>query len=84
MRASDSTPRRPLWLSAALFLTLPLVAAGADHQTETHRFEEVAPGVYFVTEVGAVYLMSNAMVVVNESDVLVVDSHVTPAAARGW
>lgn len=50
--------------------------------TPTHRFEEVASGVYFATGTGSVFVQSNSMVVVNESDVLVVDSHVTPAAAE--
>lgn len=52
-------------------------------ETETHRFEEVADGVYFVTGTGAMVTRSNAMVVVTGEDVLVVDSHITPAAARG-
>lgn len=57
-------------------------AAAEDFETGSHRFEEVADGVYFVSEAGALYLMSNALVVVNEEDVLVVDSHVSPAAGR--
>ncbi len=51
-------------------------------ETETHRFEEVADGVYFVSGNGAMVTRSNAMVVVTEEDVLVVDSHITPAAGR--
>lgn len=50
--------------------------------TETHRFERVADGVYFVVGTGKIHVMSNAMVVIGDDDVLVVDSHVTPAAAR--
>ena len=48
----------------------------------THTFEEVAPGVYFVRGTGEVNVGSNSMVVVNDEDVLVVDSHITPDAAR--
>jgi glyoxylase-like metal-dependent hydrolase (beta-lactamase superfamily II) len=60
-----------------------LVAGGAvAADPPTHRFEEVAPGVFFATEAGPVFLLSNSLVVVNDEDVLVVDSHVTPAAAR--
>ncbi|MDX1384731.1 MAG: MBL fold metallo-hydrolase, partial [Thermoanaerobaculia bacterium] len=58
------------------------VAGQEVFETATHRFEEVAPGVHFVTGTGRVFVQSNCMVVVNEDDVLVVDSHVTPAAAR--
>ena len=57
---------------------------GADDmlRTETHNFEEIAPGVYFVTGTGVVNVASNALVVVNEKDVLVVDSHISADAAR--
>ena len=50
--------------------------------SDTHVFDEVAPGVYFASGTGKVTLWSNAMVVVNEADVVVVDSHITPDAAR--
>ncbi len=51
-------------------------------KSEAHVFEEIASGVYFATGTGNVNLGSNAMVVVNEDDVLLVDSHITPDAAR--
>jgi len=60
-----------LWLFAAPALAEP-----------SHRLREMAPGVYFATATGAVELVSNAMVVVNEDHVVVVDSHVTPDAGR--
>lgn len=49
--------------------------------TDTHRLQEVADGVYFV-QYTVPRFNSNSMVVVNEEDVLVVDSHITPATAR--
>ena len=52
-----------------------------DFETDTHKFEEVADGVYFVTYTVPMF-NSNSMVVINESDVLVVDSHITPTTAR--
>ncbi len=73
-------------------LTLGLVAceggesgeapSGAVIETATHSFEEVAPGVYFIAGTGSIFVQSNAMLVVTDEDALVVDSHVTPAAAR--
>ncbi len=51
-------------------------------ESATHRFEEVSEGVWHVSGTGAVHTMSNAMVLVGEFDSLVVDSHVTPMAAR--
>ena len=52
-------------------------------ETDTHTFEEVAPGVYFIVgRNDVIFVQSNAMLVLTDEDALVVDSHVTPAAAR--
>jgi len=51
-------------------------------ETASHRFQEVEEGVWFATGTGSVFTMSNAMVLVGENDTLVVDSHVTGAAAQ--
>ncbi len=68
----------------SLFLMLPILASaqGRVLESDSHRFEEVANGVWLATGTGSVFTMSNAMVLVGEFDTLVVDSHVTPAAAR--
>lgn len=49
--------------------------------TDTHRLQEVADGVYFA-QYTVPRFNSNSLVVVNEDDVLVVDSHITPATGR--
>ena len=52
-------------------------------ETDTHTFEEVAPGVYFIVgRNDVIFVQSNSMLVLTDEDALVVDSHVTPAAAR--
>ncbi len=51
-------------------------------ESDTHRFTELAEGVWHGVGTGSVHVMSNVMVLVGEFDTLVVDSHVTPAAAR--
>ena len=51
-------------------------------ETSSHVFTRMADGVYQVTGTGEVYLMSNAMMLVGDEDVLLVDSHVTPNAAN--
>jgi cyclase len=67
---------------ASLLLLPGLVSAqGRVVESESHRFTEIAPDVWFATGTGSVYTMSNAMVLVGARDVLVVDSHVTPDAA---
>ncbi len=78
-------------LTIAVF-TLLIIAAGfavkAHSQpgrvveSDTHRFTELADGVWHGVGTGTVHVMSNIMVLVGEFDTLVVDSHVTPAAAR--
>jgi cyclase len=69
-------------LSFLLLLPGLLFAQGRIVESDSHRFEEVAEGVWLATGTGSVHTMSNAMVLVGEFDTLVVDSHVTPAAAR--
>lgn len=49
----------------------------------SHRFEELADGVYFAIGTGAMTVMSNSLVLVNDDHVMLVDTSVTPAAARG-
>lgn len=56
--------------------------AQAPGDQPTHRFTEIADNVFFAVGTGTVFVQSNALVIVNENDVIVVDSHVTPAAAE--
>ena len=56
------------------------VPAGLDGPV--YRFEEIADGVHFAVGTGAMTVMSNAMVIVNDDHVMLVDTSVTPAAAR--
>lgn len=46
------------------------------------RFEEIAAGVFFATGTGAMTTMSNSMVIVNDDHAMLVDTSVSPAAAR--
>ncbi len=49
--------------------------------TDTHRFQMLADGVYLAMYTVPMF-NSNSLVVVNDHDVLVVDSHITPDAAE--
>ena len=49
--------------------------------TDTHDFDEVADGVYFVRYTARGF-NSNSLVIVGDEDVILVDSHITPATAR--
>ena len=84
---TKNTLSRLSLVCVALTVTWIAVGLSADDsdgvfETKTHRFREVAPGVYFVSGTGEVYTQSNAMVIVTSSDVIVADSHVSSLAAR--
>lgn len=55
---------------------------GSDFEGPAFEFEEVMPDIYHARGTGAVAVGANAAIVVNEEDVLIVDSHVSPAAAQ--
>jgi cyclase len=50
--------------------------------TKAYRFERIANGVHFATGTGLMTTMSNSMVIENSDHVMLVDTSVTPAAAR--
>jgi cyclase len=54
---------------------------GSAHPEKAFEFREVRDGVYHVVGTGALAHGCNGAVVVNDHDVLIVDSHMTPAAA---
>ena len=59
----------------------PLTMPPEPGSLPAHRFEKVAEGVYYATATGSTTIGSNAVVIVNEDDVLLVDPGITPAAA---
>jgi cyclase len=70
----------------ALALTGIAAASLAFHaQTSpaaAYRFQQIAPGVYSAIGTGTLNAGSNSAVIVNRDDVMIVDSHMTPEAAR--
>jgi glyoxylase-like metal-dependent hydrolase (beta-lactamase superfamily II) len=54
---------------------------GAAFTGDAYRLTKVRDGIYHAVGTGAISVGCNAAVIVNEDDVLVVDSHATPAAA---
>lgn len=55
--------------------------AGSDFEGDAFEITRVEEGVYHAVGTGALAVGANAAIVVNENDVLLVDSHVSPAAA---
>ena len=75
-------------VSIALLITLAVAGvqsqrppAGTAHTGQAFRFNKVAEGVYHAIGTGTVANVGNASVIVNADDVVVVDDHVSPAAA---
>ena len=54
---------------------------GSDYEGPAYYFEEVADDIYQVRGTDNLLVGSNAAVIVNEHDVMVIDSHISPAAA---
>jgi glyoxylase-like metal-dependent hydrolase (beta-lactamase superfamily II) len=79
--------RRYLFGSMAVVLVVMSIARGqgqapAGAPTKAYRFERIANGVHFATGTGLMTTMSNSMVIENSDHVMLVDTSVTPAAAR--
>ena len=55
--------------------------AGSTVVGRAFRFNEIADGVYHALGTGAMQVVGNSAVIVNDADVIVVDDHVSPAAA---
>ena len=54
---------------------------GSDYSGAAFEFQPIAADIYLAVETGNLGAWCNAVVVVNERDVLLVESHVSPAAA---
>ena len=79
--------RRYLFGSILVVLVVTSIALGRGQTpggppTKAYRFERIANGVHFATGTGLMTTMSNSMVIENADHVMLVDTSVTPAAAR--
>jgi glyoxylase-like metal-dependent hydrolase (beta-lactamase superfamily II) len=64
-----------LWLDARAQSGGPIVSGA-------HRFEKVAEGIYYATASGTMTVGANSPIILTDTEALVVDSEITPAAAR--
>jgi len=55
--------------------------AGTGHTGKAFRFNKVADGVYHIVGTGTLAVVGNGTAIVNDDDVVLVDDHVSPAAA---
>ena len=55
--------------------------AGTVHNGKAFRFNKITDGVYHAVGTGALAVVGNSSFIVNDDDVVVVDDHVSPAAA---
>ena len=79
---------RIMMAAACLFvLTVTIWATGRPQSgglvvSGAHRFEKVADGVYYATASGTMNVGANSPILVNDQEAVVIDSEITPAAAR--
>ena len=64
-----------LWLDARAQSGGPIVSGA-------HRFEKVTDGVYYATASGTMTVGANSPVIVTDTEAIIIDSEITPAAAR--
>jgi cyclase len=79
--------RRYLFVTMVVVLVVTSIALGRGQAPggapgKAYRFEKIAEGVFFATGTGIMTTMSNSMVIVNSDHLMLVDTSVTPAAAR--
>jgi cyclase len=55
---------------------------GAPVVSGAHRFEKVIDGVFYATASGTMTVGSNSPIIITDDEALVIDSEITPAAAR--
>jgi cyclase len=64
-----------LWLDARAQTGAPIVSGA-------HRFEKVTDGVFYATASGTMTVGANSPIIVTDTEAIVIDSEITPAAAR--
>jgi cyclase len=64
-----------LWLDAR-------AQSGGAIVSGAHRFEKVADGIYYATASGTMTVGANSPVILTDTETIVIDSEITPAAAR--
>jgi glyoxylase-like metal-dependent hydrolase (beta-lactamase superfamily II) len=64
-----------LWLDARAQTGGPIVSGA-------HRFEKVTDGIYYATASGTMTVGSNSPIILTDTEAIVIDSEITPAAAR--
>ena len=57
------------------------IPAGTLHNGPAFQFNQITDGVYHIVGTGSLTVGSNSVAIVNDEDVMLVDSHITPAAA---
>ena len=54
---------------------------GSRYEGPAYRFNKIQDDIYHAVGTGALAVGANAAIIINESDILIVDSHISPAAA---
>jgi cyclase len=76
------TRTRLALLLAVLSISAAVFHAQAPPAANAYRFTAIVPGVYSAISTGAMNVGSNSAVIVNQDDVVIVDSHISPESGR--
>jgi cyclase len=68
-------------LSISARAQLPPPPPGAAYEGKAYTFSKIVDGVFHAVGTGAMAVGANATVIINDNEVMLVDSHVSPAAA---
>ena len=80
-----SVMRRTLFILAVVVVAAVIGTAQTTRPNPdqpAYRFEQLADGVHFAIGSGAMTVISNSLVIINDDHVMLADTSVTPAAAR--
>ncbi len=69
-------------LAAAAMTAVVSLGLRGQAPASSHTFTQIAPGIYSAVGTSATFAGSNSAVIVNQDDVIVVDSHMTPESGR--
>ena len=84
-------PNYPMRVRVALLFALWIVGwlwfdaraqTGGPIVSGAHRFEKVIDGIYYATASGTMTVGSNSPIILTDTEAIVIDSEITPAAAR--
>src|SRR5262245_61210945 len=71
-----------VWVAGWRWIDARAQSGGGPIVSGAHRFEKVADGIYYATASGTMTVGSNSPIILTDTEAMIIDSEITPAAAR--